>query len=109
MPGNRMIKRKSPAGKIKKKPVKNPLNTITKVGLVLALIFSWSIVFFLLFWGKDISAKGRTQISSFSRDLIEYDLYNTPERALEGINPEQIERRLSALHKKAKNAEDDLF
>ena len=100
-----MVKRKIPG---KSKAPINPLKAVCVIGLVLALIISWGIVFFILARGKDIPGRGKTQVTTFARELSDYDLYNAPKRALEGVNPEEIEKRLSALQKKVQGVEEQL-
>jgi tetratricopeptide (TPR) repeat protein len=88
----------------KKIPFGNPIKIICVIGLILALIISWGMVTAALTWGR----KGKTQESSFVRDLSEYDLFNATKKALEGENPEQIESRLSQLQKKVGSVEEQL-
>jgi hypothetical protein len=86
----------------------NPLKTVMVIGLALALIISWGIVFFALTWGRDASVRGGASGNAFSRSLRDYDLFNAPRRVMSGENPNQIERRLSALQRQARRVEEHL-
>ncbi|MCL2472759.1 MAG: hypothetical protein FWF26_03685, partial [Treponema sp.] len=94
-----------------RKPAANPLKRACIVGLVLAVIVSWSMVIFVAYWGKgerQPNTGGNSTESGFARELRDYDLYNAPKRALEGGNPDQIEKRLLQLQKKALGVEENL-
>ena len=94
---------------LKNSPDGNPLKPVCIIGLILALILSWGLVFFALFRGNDSSERsGASARESFVRELREYDLYNGPKRVLEGENPERIERRLSRLQRQVRGAEEQL-
>jgi tetratricopeptide (TPR) repeat protein len=84
----------------------NPLKLVSIIGLILALIISWGMVLFALFWGSP--GKATTSDSAFSRELKAYDLFDAPKRIIEGENPDQIERMLSRLQRNAKTAEEQL-
>ena len=86
----------------------NPLKPVCIAGLILALIVSWGMVLFFLFAGKGVPGKSQTEESSFSRELKEYDLSGMQKRALEGENPDLIERRLARLQKLAGGVEQEL-
>ncbi|MCL2130021.1 MAG: hypothetical protein FWH35_06690, partial [Treponema sp.] len=98
------------AGKNREKKIKqkNPLKTISIIGLVLALIIAWGLVIYTLIWGRGSTGRPTLKESSFMKELGEYDLYNAPARVLEGDNPLQIERRLTRLQQKARNMEEQL-
>ena len=66
----------------------NPLKTVFAVGLVLALVISWSLVYFLLMRGRDPSGKGNPRDSTFARELGDYDSFAVPKRVLDGENPQ---------------------
>ena len=85
----------------------SPLKPVCVIGLILALIVSWGLVFFALIWGG--SGRVKNSESAFARNLREYDLFNAPKRVMEGENPAQIERRLSQLQKRVKRADEQLF
>ena len=92
----------------KNKTKKNPLKPICVIGIALALVISWSIVFVMLIWGKGESGNTKTQGNTFARYLNEYDLYNAPKRVLEGENPVQVEKQLSRLQKRVQGVEEQL-
>ena len=85
----------------------NPLKPVCLAGLIIALIVSWGMVAFFLLAGKGVPGKTKTQESDFSRELKEYDLFGMP-KALEGENPELIEKRLARLQKQARGVEQEL-
>jgi len=86
----------------------SPLKTVFIVGLILTLIISWSIVIFALVSGRDSPGRGRAAGSAFARSLRDYDNFNAPGRVMDGINPNQIERRLSTLQRQARNVDEHL-
>ena len=98
------------AGKNREKKIKqkNPLKTISIIGLVLALIIAWGLVIYTLIWGRGSTGRPTLKESSFMKELGEYDLYNAPAHVLEGDNPLQIERRLTRLQQKVRNMEEQL-
>ena len=83
----------------------DPLKIICAVGLVLTLIISWGMVLSALIWG---GGKGKVPESTFARSLKEYDLFDAPKRAMEGENPQQIERLLSRLQRQVSSVEEQL-
>lgn len=85
---------------------KNPLKQVFIAGLALALVIAWSMVIFSLFWGRDIGRPDRE--GSFSRELRNYDLSEPVKTALEGGNPEAMEKRLALLQKSASGVEEHL-
>jgi len=86
----------------------NPLKPICITGIILALIVSWGMVLFGLFWGRDIPAGASRPQSSFRQELKDYDLFDAPRRVLSGENPELIEKRLARLQKQSQGAEQQL-
>jgi len=84
----------------------NPLKLVCVAGLILALIVSWGMLLFYLFWGNtgEKTASG----NAFARELKTYDLFDAPKRVIEGENPNQIEKMLTRLQKSAKSVEEHL-
>jgi tetratricopeptide (TPR) repeat protein len=94
---------------MKKKPrAANPLKPVFAVGLILAVIISWSFALFVLFWGRNAPERTRPRDSAFERTLRDYDLFDAPRRVMAGENPNQIERRLSSLQRQARSVEEQL-
>ena len=85
-----------------------PLRTVCVIGLILALVVSWGMVLFGVIWRRDIPSGARVSGNAFARELREYDLFDGPKRALEGIDPQQIERRLSMLQRRVRGVEEQL-
>jgi len=85
----------------------NPLKIICVIGFILALIIVWGLVIYNLTLGKN-SGLLKTQGKAFTRNLKNYDLYNAPKRVMDGEDPKQIEKRLTALQKRAKSTEEQL-
>ena len=83
----------------------SPLKPVLAAGLFLALVISWGLVVFTLAVGRDASALAG---NAFSRSLRNFDQFDAPRRALAGENPNQIERRLSALFRQARSVEEHL-
>ena len=94
--------------------VTRPLKLVCIIGLVLALIVSWSMVLFGVIWRGDAAettshgSQGRMPENSFARELREYDLFDASRQALAGEDPQQIEKRLSRLEKRARGVEEQL-
>jgi len=86
----------------------SPLKVICIIGLILALVISWGLVFFGFIWGKNIPGRGKSAEFSFARELRDYDYFDAPKRILEGENPNFIERRLSHLQRQVRGADDQL-
>jgi hypothetical protein len=91
---------------MKKKTRARPLKFASVAGLILALIVSWGMTLFYLFWGN--SGGERVSGNAFARELNTYDLFDAPKRVIEGENPDRIERLLANLQKNAKSAEEQL-
>ena len=90
----------------------SPLKPVCIIGLVLALIVSWSMVLFGVIWRGNFPetagyAQG-TMRNAFARELRDFDLFDAPRRVLAGENPAQIERRLSRLQRQARSVEEHL-
>jgi len=95
----------------KKKGTGNPLKAISVIGLILALIVSWGMVFLVLFLGNPGEERitgGFKSGNAFTRELRAYDIFDAPKRVIEGENTDQIERMLARLQKHAKTAEEQL-
>jgi len=90
----------------KKKSAVNPLKTVSVIGLILALIVSWGMVFLVLFLGN--SGQEKMPENVFTRELKAYDIFDAPKRVIEGENPDRIERMLTRLQKHAKSPEEQL-
>ena len=86
---------------------RNPLRSVCLIGLVLALIVSWSMVLFGVIWRRD-APEPHMAGNAFARELREFDLFDAPRRVLAGENPAPIERRLTRLRRRAQTAEEHL-
>jgi len=84
----------------------NPLKLVCVAGLILALIVSWGMLLFYLFWGN--TGEKPAFGNAFARELKTYDLFDAPKRVIEGENPNQIEKMLARLQKSAKSVEEHL-
>jgi tetratricopeptide (TPR) repeat protein len=91
---------------MKKRTPANPLKLVSVIGLILALIVSWGMVLFFLFWGN--TGEEKTFSTTFARELKNYDLFDAPKRVTEGENPDRIEKMLASLQKNVKSAEEQL-
>jgi len=91
---------------MKKKTRANHLKLAGVTGLILALIVSWGMLLFYLFWENP--GVERFSGNAFARELGNYDLFDAPKRVIEGENPDRIERLLANLQKNAKSAEEQL-
>jgi tetratricopeptide (TPR) repeat protein len=92
----------------KKPPTPGPLKPVFIIGLILAVIISWSLAIFVMVWARNAPEGSRPRETAFARSLREYDLFDAPRRVLAGENPNQIERRLSALQRRAGSVDEQL-
>lgn len=86
----------------------NPLKIVCVIGIALALIISFIMLFSAKGSGKQSGVMTTAQNRNFSRELEAYDFYNAPKRVLDGENPAQIEKQLSRLKKQARGVEETL-
>ena len=98
-PGNAAGASRLSAGKSRSSPQARLLKKICIIGLVLAVILSWSLVFLILFRDRDSAEKENPKSNSFAAALKNYDL-------TDASGQEQIEAQLSRLQKQAGSAEE---